>query len=52
MIELLLIYFTISVYFPGFDAPLKAKFYDIYKAKLLVNLLKRCHKSGEQCSHW
>ena len=33
MIELLLNYFTIYLYFPGFDAPLKDKFYDIYKAK-------------------
>ena len=51
MIELLLMYFTICVHFPGFDAPLKAKLYDIYKAKLLVYLLKRCHRSGEQFSH-
>ena len=29
MIELILNYFAICAYFPGFHAPLKAKFYDI-----------------------
>ena len=50
MIELLVNYFTICAYFPGFQVPLKAKFYDI-RQKFLVYLLKRCHKSGEQFNH-
>ena len=53
MIELLLNYFTICAHFPEIHVPVKAKFYELrHKTKLLVYLLKQCHNSGEQFSHW